>query len=65
MRKDVDREVDMEDAEEIQQVRETDEEETPLADFFPDPLAYFIGATRNGNLASAIDDTLYRISAKN
>jgi hypothetical protein len=50
---------DMEDAEEIQQARETDEEEILLTDFSPDPLAHFIGATCNGNLASAIDDTLY------
>jgi hypothetical protein len=26
---------------------------------FPDPLADFIGANQHGNLASAIDDTLY------
>jgi hypothetical protein len=25
----------------------------------PDPLADFVGATHHGNLASAIDDTLY------
>jgi hypothetical protein len=44
--------------EEIQQPREADEEEILLT-FSPDPLAHFIGATCNGNLASAIDDTLY------
>ncbi len=58
MTQDIDQDVGMEDAKEIQQAQEIDEEEILLT-FSPDPLAHFIGATCNGNLASAIDDTLY------
>jgi hypothetical protein len=54
----------MEDTEEIQRARETNEEEILLT-FSSDPLAHFIGATCNSSLASAIDDTLYLISVKN
>jgi hypothetical protein len=31
----------------------------PEPDPVPDPLAHFIGAVHHGNLAGAIDDTLY------
>jgi hypothetical protein len=44
--------------EELQQAQKNDEVEI-LMTSSPDPLAHFIGATCNGNLASAIDDTLY------